>query len=454
MTGLSAIAVIVAVVAFNTLRRRRLKDRTGEPSLSGLKLTFFAFVIQICVWLPETLLGAVKGYRYPWVTNFPAFTLLAVIGGLLGAWLILRLAVRWRIGTDPFPLYVRSFILMFGAWFGAFMANPEIALYMAWPLFWISLAVVIRPVWFKRLASIVALYLPARLIFVEPLTLFLRLMSGSTYENAFRGVVLPDVLYVLGFGFLSLPFVFGFAAVHRSSSADVFGVRWFRSRQAVLILGGLFVALFAGLLFTSVYDGTWQPVVRIEQKVTFGTDSSSVRMTGSEGVDGLPVSFDGGKNTEVIPAQVFDRTISGGLPEGWFTYDQTTAVLPDSARPDSLVRLTRVIDLDGGVRPLSVELRYHSEKPVTVSSPWVQGSRRRDLGSTDKTGVLTWYAFPELPLRIPVTLRVARGQTVTESLDVTYDTLSVPVRVTAPGMIVRERMTVTRRDTLRAPGGE
>ncbi|CAG1772767.1 partial Aminopeptidase YwaD, partial [uncultured bacterium] len=186
MYVLSAIAVILSVMAFNTLRRRRLKDRAGEPSLSGLKLVFFAFILQIGVWLPETLLGALTGYRYPWVNNFPAFTLLALLGGLLVSWPVLRLATRWRIGTDPFPLFVRFFILMFGAWFGAFMANPEIALYMAWPLFWISLAVLIRPVWFKRVAALVALYLPARLVFVEPLTIFLRMLSGLSYENAFR----------------------------------------------------------------------------------------------------------------------------------------------------------------------------------------------------------------------------------------------------------------------------
>jgi hypothetical protein len=106
------------------------------------------------------------------------------------------------------------------------------------------------------------------------------------------------------------------------------------------------------------------------------------------------------------------------------------------------------------VRPLSVELRYHSEKPLTVTSPWAQGSRRRDLGPTGTTGVFTWYSFPELPLRIPVTLRVARGQTVTESLEVTYDTLFAPVRFSAPDMNVRKRMIMTRRDTLHAPGGE
>jgi hypothetical protein len=454
MYALSGIAVVLSVVAFNTLRRKRVKERSGEPAWSGLKLALFAFVVQVCVWLPETLLGALKGYRYPWVDNFAAFVLLALLGGGLGLWLVLRLATRWRIASDPFPLFVRFFILMFGAWFGALMANPEIALYMAWPLFWISLAVLVRPVGLKVFMALVALYLPARLIFVEPLTLFLRLMSGSTYENAFRSALLPDVLYILGFGLMSLPFVYGFAAVHRSSDGDVFSLRWIRSGRAGLVLVGVFILLSVVLLTTPVYNELWQPQVRIEQKLTLGSDSSTVRITGSEGVDGLSVSLDGGRATEVIGTQVFEGSIPGAAPDGWFGYDETTAVLPDSARPDSLVQFKRVVDLDGSVRPLSVELRYYSEKPLGVTSPWVQGGRRRELGSADKTGVFAWYSFPALPLRIPVTLRVARGQTVTESLEVTYDTLSVPLRLSAPGMNVRKRFTLTRRDTLHAPGGE
>jgi hypothetical protein len=166
------------------------------------------------------------------------------------------------------------------------------------------------------------------------------------------------------------------------------------------------------------------------------------------------ISTDGGKTTTPITTAIFEQTLPPPDMNGWLIYDQTTAVLPDSARPDSLVRLARVVDLDGPIRPLSIELRYHSEKPVTVSSRWSQGSRRRGLSSTDHTGVLSWYAFPALPLRIPVSLRVARGQIVMESLEVTYDSLAAPVHLVAPQTIVRERFVVTRRDTLRAPGGE
>jgi hypothetical protein len=453
MYVLSGIAVVLSVVTFNVLRRRRLKDRTGEPSWSGFKLVFFAIVIQAFAWLPETLLGMVKGYRYPWVNNLTGFALLAVAGGVLGIWCVLQLARRWKIGTDPFPLFLRFFILMFGAWFGTMMANPELAFYMAWPLFWTSLAVLLRPVPAKGAAVLIGAYLPLRLIIVEPMMIFFRMMSTTAYESAFRNA-LPDFLYVVGFGLLSLPLVFGFAAVYRSAQGDLFALRSLRTGRGGIAAATVFIAIFAYLLTTPVYDAAWPPMVRLEQKYRMGADTTTIRITGSEGANGVTVAVDSGTTPETIATRIYEKTLPPPAMDRWLTYDQTTAVLADSARPDSLVQLKRVIDLDGPVRPLSVSLRFHSEKPLTVTSPWSQGSRRRGIGSTDQTGVFSWYAFPELPLRIPVMLRVARGQTVTEALEITYDTLAAPVRLSMPGAIVRKQFTVERRDTLRAPGGE
>jgi hypothetical protein len=452
MYALSGIAVVFAVVVFNILRRRRLTDRAGEPSWSGFKLGVFAIVIQACVWLPETLVGMVKGYRYPWVNNLTGFALLAVAGGVVGLWCVLQISRRWRIGTDPFPLFLRFFILMFGAWFGMMMANPELAFYAAWPLFWISLAVLLRPVPVKAAAFLLGAYLPLRLVFVEPMMIFLRMLSTSMYEGAFRNA-LPDFLYIFGFGLLSLPLVYGFAAVYRSAQGDLFSLRLLRTWRGGVAAAVAFAALFAYLLTTPVYDALWKPAVRIEQKYAMGTDTTTIRVTGSEGANGASVAIDSGSAPVTIADRIYAKTLPAPGMDRWLTYDETTAVLPDSARPDSLVQLKRVIDLDGPVRPLSVSLRFHSEKPMTVTSPWSQGSRRRGIGSTDQTGVFSWYAFPELPLRIPVMLRVVRGQTVTEALEITYDTLAAPVRLSMPGAIVRKQFTVERRDTLRAPGG-
>lgn len=475
------LSIGLAIIAFMVLRRRRLRDRTGQPHWSGAKLALFALIMQAFVWLPETVVGMLKGLNYPWVNSFPLYAVLSGLTALVGIWVVIRLAARWGLQSDPFPYFVRVFILMVGGVFGAVLLNPEIGLYAAWPLFWISLAIFLRPAWMKAVAFLVAAYLPLRLVFVEPLTFLQRLFAGAVIKGFWHSA-LVDLLYIMGFMFLSLPFVFGLAALYRESGRDLFFLKRFRSTRAV-ILPSLAALAFGGyLLAVPDYDESWQKSVRIEQRYMMGEDSSTVRITGSEGVEdvslvtrgrepGIVRTGDGASDAEEsarsgqgdVPGAMDGRRLgtsafsaSVAPPSGadWLSYEQTTAVRPDSSRPDSLVRLDRVIDLYSPIHPLGVTVRYHSEQPMTVTSPWAFDSRRRSVTADGKSAALTWYSYPEMPLRIPVQLKVHRGQSVMESVEATYDTLAAPLRASAPLTFFRYRTTIVRHDTLRAPGGE
>lgn len=443
----------LSVVAFVSLRRRRLLDRSGEPRLSGAKLAFFALIVQVFVWVPETLFGLLRGYRFPWVNNFEWFALFGLLTGLIGVWLVVRLTSRWQLGNDPFPHFVRFFILMGGGWFGALLINPEIGVYAAWPLFWVSLAVLLRPAWLKALLFLLAVYLPLRLIFVEPLSFLQRMLSGSMSEGIVRDGV-ADALYVAGFMFFSLPFVYGLAAIYRSTPRDLFLLKRFREpRNVIPVVAGV-LGLGGYLLTTPVYDQAWLQRVRVDEQYVVGEDSARVTVKGSEGADEVTVTKEGREDTEQLTAGIRSWRVAPPSMETWLAYDQTTAVLPDSSRPDSLVRMERVIDLYSDVRPLSIQVRYRSEQPITVTSPWSFGLRRGGKGVSEKSASLTWYTFPEMPLRIPVRLKLGRGQNVIESVEATYDSLAAPVLVTAPFGTIRKRMTIIRNDTLWAPGGE
>ena len=333
------------------------------------------------------------------------------------------------------------------------MLNPEIALYAAWPLLWISLALLLRPAWVKVALFLLGAYLPLRLIFLEPFTFVGRTLSSSAYVSPVRdGIV--DLLYIAGFMFLSLPFVFAFAALYRSSAHDLFFLKRFKGLRT-LILPAAGALIMGGYVVTLPdYGGAWLKNVRVEQRHVMGKDSSTVRATGSEGVGDVTVTIAGEGSIPAGGAGTFEKSFVPPLPEEWLRYDETTAVRPDSLRPDSLVRIDRVIDLDSPVRPLSVDIRYHSEQPITATSPWSFGGRRRVTPGSDRSAVLSWYAFPEMPLRIPVRLTIRRGQSVTELVEATYDTLAAPITFAAPATWFRYRMTIVRHDTLRAPGGE
>jgi hypothetical protein len=277
--------------------------------------------------------------RYPWVNRFEWYVLFALFTALIGIWIVVRLATRWRLRSDAFPFFVRFFILMVGGLFGAVLVNPELGLYAAWPLFWISLAILLRPAWIKGTMFLVAAYLPLRIIFIEMLTLLQREMSGAPFEGWLRdGVV--DLGYVTLFMFLSLPFVFGLAALYRTTDKDFFLLRRFRSPKGLIVPIGGILALGVYLLSASVYDSSWQKFVRVEQRYVMGEDSSTVRITGSEGVE--DVSLSGTGERDGAPLGMCLRK-SLDPPHPLIGSDtETTAVRPDSARPDSLVRIDRV----------------------------------------------------------------------------------------------------------------
>jgi len=76
------------------------------------------------------------------------------------------------------------------------------------------------------------------------------------------------------------------------------------------------------------------------------------------------------------------------------------------------------------LRPLSVTVSYRSEKPFTVTSPWVTGRRRGIVADSGRYKTFSWYAFPDTPLVIPVTFTLRDTQTVHETVEVTYDSLA------------------------------
>jgi len=279
-----------------------------------------------------------------------------------------------------------------------------------------------------------------------------RMLSGSMSEGVVQDGI-ADALYVAGFMFLSLPFVYGLAAIYRSTTRDLFLLRRFREPRNVIPVVAAVLGLGGYLLTVPVYDQAWVQRVRVDERYVVGEDSARVTIKGSEGADEVTVTNEGREDTDQRTERIRTWSVPPPLMERWLVYEQTSAVLPDSSRPDSLVRVERVIDLNSDKRPFSVQVRYQSEQPIVVTSPWSFGGRRGGKGILNKSATLTWYAFPEMPLRIPIRLKLSRGQSVIESVEATYDSLSAPVTVTAPYSTVRERMTIVRNDTLRVPGG-
>jgi hypothetical protein len=453
--SLVGVAFAVSLVAFTGLRSRRTIGETAvKVKWSGGKLLLFTILIQACIWYSESLVGFLRGERFPWVNNFPWYVLLGLLCGLLGVWISLQLARRLRLTQDQYPFARVAFALFLLFTVFASLAGARIAVYPAVSLLLFSLAILVRPPALKLVLVLVAPYPIVRLLFSESLGLVQRGLS-RTIPGTFFESVLYDLLFVALFTLVSLPFVFAFAAVYRDAHKDLLSLRKFSRTPAVIGLGILIVGLIAFLMQRQTYDQRWRSVVRVEQRYALGTDSSVITLRGSEFLKGLRSNKRGEEGSYGSWSTYQRLSTTGDSRVTWCELERQTHPMAPASDNDTLRQVERILQLRSHVRPFTVRVLYASPLPFEASSPWayeggVRGSRK----------TFSWYSFPSSSLMIPVTLRLRHDQVISESVEITYDTLAYPLQLSRPWTDVVDRTVVTARDTVRVspragihPGG-
>jgi hypothetical protein len=443
------VALGLGVTVLVHLRLRRRFDRTGLPRWSASKLLLAMLIVQACIWLAEIPLGELLGYRFPWVNNFSGYVLFALLSGSIGVWIVLRQAQRFRLSPDPYVYYLRAFVVFTAAILGLSAVTPELALYPASALFFLALALLVRQPIVRSVVFLLAFYLPLRMVFLEPLALFQRLMV-QTVMTAWWKQVLYETGFILFFSLLALPFVYGFAAVYRGAGRDLFWLRRFRTAPALV---GLLLALVACGLYLSgqtVYETRWQKQVRAEERYTVGAEKSTLKITGGEYLRGLHVRLAGNETTLTSRTNVYTPDLPDPSGVGWAVFRSSTLLRPDSSGADTLDHVEHVLTVDSKIRPLAVQIVYRSPDPFSLTSSWALGSRRSGVSNSDRMKVMSWYAFPDSVLVIPVSLTLRPRQEVFETVELTYDRLSAPVKVERELTTVSARTVVVREDTIRA----
>jgi hypothetical protein len=443
------VTLVIAVFALVRLRRKRIIDRSLQPGWSAVKLVLATLILQVFFWVPESILGLIRGYRYPWVNNFGGFVGLALIAGAVGLWCVLRMAGRFRLHEDPYIYFLRVFIIFVLVTVALAVANPEIALYTGSSLLFFSIAVLVRHPIVKGALVLASMYLPLHLIFMEALGLFQRGMAGGVL-TAWWKVVATDGVYVAVFTLLSLPFVFGMVAAYRSAAGDLFFLRRFRSYRTLLVLLPMFLIGAVILLNRPVYDQQWQRTVRAEQRYELGADSSTMHITGGEFLRGLHVTLAGHDTVLTTQCNVYDPNLGKGSAVNWVTMHTAQKLLADTATADSLKSLERTIEILGSRRPLLVEINFRSDQSFELKSHWSQGTRTMGVSPADRSKTLTWYAFPDSILDVPMTLRIRPSQKVIERVTITYPDLAAPVILRRDLTTITTRTVVTHADTVSA----
>jgi hypothetical protein len=440
---LVTIAFAIAVLVLLFFKREKVV-RSSKIRWSGLKVLLILFMIQACAWSSNVVVTWLSGIRFPWVNNYPGFVVLGIVGGLIGFWIGLRIVRRLRIAADFVPYLMRAIFLLLLFTIALLSASVELAVYGAAALLLIALMGIVKDRWIKLILFLAALTIAWNLVFFEDLGLLQRGLLMVSFDAWWKGLVY-HLAYAILFTMISLPFGYAAVALHHGVPKDLFKIEQFRTWRGLAASGLVFVLLALFLAGRQVYDKFWQPMVRVQETVHWGSDTAAVDITSGEYLSGLSLVC--GATDTTLHGSTTSFNVHPVLPPSG-RWPVIVPSVSETASGDSLRVLTRQLVIDSPVPPFTVAVTYRSREAFEARSTWAHGGYRRGPEESDRVKSYYWYSFPQLPLTVPVTFTLKPGQKLTERVEIVYDTLACPVHLQRPLTIFSEKMVVSREDTL------
>lgn len=438
-----ASGVIVFVVL---LRNRQPVDPEKLARWSGFKLLLFWLSVQSFIWFSETIIGYIKGYRFPWVNNFTGYEVLGILFGALGIWCVLQIARRYRLTYAAFPYAAVSLIVLSLFTILSSLASPEFGIHFATALFLASVSFLVTKPVLRFLLLLVSGLVIYRLVFFESLGLIQRVLTLNQVSTLW-GSIFTDLIFVIITSIVFLPFPYALVSIYRSSNNNIPGVGWFRGKGGLVAICFAIAGLTIGLLSTSVYDKTWASGIRVQQDYFDGADSSTFVIRSTEYLTGTNLKRPEGDSLLSGRFNYLDIQPVAKMAVPWTTFARMTS--PERGNDTDTTRtLSRRIEIHSLLRPLRVDVKYRSEQAYEITSPWSFTSK----GSVEKQ--FTWYAFPETLIVVPVSFVLKNGQQIIEEIEVRYDTLAYPLSVERQLTNISYRTIVTARDTFAAKSSD
>lgn len=445
------LAFLASILLCVVLFRREGKDPAKvHVRWSGLKLLLVALVVNAFAWTLPSAIGLLNGYRMSWAGHFTAYVMFGILAGFLGLWLILQWILRVHLSHRVAPFLVRSLVLplVLAAIPAAF--GLEVAIYPATIALLIVLAVWIRRPLVGMACLAAASWIAWHFVMNESSGLMMRMLTLVPPSEVPHGV-----MYHVGFAvfstFLTYSFVYACAALVRAVGRDFLRLHAFASKPGLLLVLLSLIIFGTVLVFEHPYNAAWQPFVKVRQTWNAFDTTGAIHIQSSEWMRGTIVHW-GGKDTVLEKAIETTLPGTGMNPVYWCSTSVQDTV---EKSMDSTIEVSRLLTISTPVRPFIVVVSLESRIPFEAESwQWSEGVRRAEKGEgiSEKRKVFTWYSFPSTPLVIPLELILHPNQTVTQNVEITYDTLATPVQLEhAPGC-VSKRMVITRTDTLRVPG--
>lgn len=423
------VAILFSVTAIVVLWRRRVRvEGVVRVRWSGIKVILLTLIVQSFIWLSESLFGFIDGNRFPWVSHFPAFVLLGILSGLLGLWLTLRMLGRFPLSSEAYGFGGRALTILAILTLLSAFTGPKLAAFFALATILMSLALMLRSGVLRVALWVLSCLVLLRLVFFEEMGLIQRLLAENLIHS-FGGVMAYEAVFIVFCTLISLPFVFGFAAIYRASGIDLFWLKKLRARRHFLAVPVAALGVMVYLFMQRPYDRKWHSRIQVEQKYAMGADSSTITIRGSEYLNGLKMVADSQEVPFCRQTNFFEFHPSHSSVVPWCSVDAHFWPAKKARDQDSMWSMDRRVTIHSQIRPYRVSVRYSCASPFEVSSPWAYRDSERSGKASDNVRIFSWYSFPDTLIDIPITFALGDSQRVSEKIEVTFDTLAYPLHL-------------------------
>ena len=440
LSGFIAISIILALSVLFFVRNRRVEKVRGQrPIIPALKLFLIALAIQTFVWLSENVVGLLKGVRFPWIAHPDGYMVLGFLAALFSIGLLLKLTPRMHLSHDPYRWFLRAVVFLLVFIFLCSLLNAKWAFYPATALFFLSLAMIARRPWLKAFFWFLSPHFMFRLMFSE-LFVFLGRSTALHSIQPMRMYAVLHVFYILFFALWSFPFLLGFAAIYFDSGIDLLWLKQWRTRRGILSFCAASVVCVIILLFFPSYSDEWRQSITINQSWNANTGKGKLVLNSSEYLKHLHVHL-ADKDTTIstwhrellLKEFTVDRT-------PWIAVEHTTSILSDSTTTFDILATIHF-----KYRPINFTLTYNAGK-----------NRMDNVSSADIANItshsvsMQWESFPDTVMMIPIHFRVAKSDSVTETIEAVFTEMIEPVRIEKELANIVPQTTILRSEVIRA----
>lgn len=398
-------ACVLSTLALYFRRTSHSSPLSHPKRLAGLRLFLLFSLVVGGAWYSESVVGFLKGVRYPWIAHSELYFLLAALAGI---WIFLLLARKWPsffAYTTPYRWFRSAFLFLAVHSLLLAILHIRLAIYPAIALACLGIIILYHNVWVQSFSWLIAFHFLFHLPFSEGFPLLARMTVLHTSLPTIISSGMQGALFLF-FTYWFFPIALMLAGI-LSLQPSLQTILQKSTHRAVLIFFFFFIiASVAVLSFLPSYNEQWQQNISVNYKISEPDGNAILQITSPEYLSGLQVrtaSLDTVVSRCTTAVEIPFENSHHSLMQDSLQWEYTTS---DSS---CAVGLRLWVSFIEQPERFSVTVTAGHSAILNVFSPWEVTSRDHSASAH--------FAYPETTLFVPCQLSLSQPDTLSITLE-------------------------------------